>query len=78
MCEEPFNIPRRLDDVEQCLAGPQSVNVLDDFAAGDLRDRYRGDAAKPNAAKILNICQHFGIRCLSLEEFMDEQQLKRF
>jgi hypothetical protein len=25
---------------------------------------------KPNAAKIPNICDHFGIRCLSLEDFM--------
>jgi hypothetical protein len=25
---------------------------------------------KPNAAKIPNICQHFNVRCLSLEEFM--------
>lgn len=28
---------------------------------------------KPNAAKIPNICQHFGVRCLSLEEFMEEE-----
>ena len=28
---------------------------------------------KPNAAKIPNICQHFGIQCLSLEEFMEEE-----
>jgi hypothetical protein len=25
---------------------------------------------KPNAAKIPNICQHFNVRCFSLEEFM--------
>jgi hypothetical protein len=29
---------------------------------------------KPNAAKIPNICQHFSIPCLSLEEFMEEEQ----
>jgi uncharacterized protein DUF4411 len=28
---------------------------------------------KPNAVKIPNICQHFKIRCLSLQEFMEEQ-----
>jgi len=28
---------------------------------------------RPNAAKIPNICQHFGIRCFSLEEFMEEE-----
>jgi len=27
----------------------------------------------PNAAKIPNICQHFGIPCLSLEEFMEAE-----
>ncbi len=26
---------------------------------------------KPNAAKIPNICDHFGIPCRSLEEFME-------
>jgi hypothetical protein len=28
---------------------------------------------KPNAVKIPNICQHFGVPCLSLEEFMEEE-----
>ncbi|MBL8188335.1 MAG: DUF4411 family protein [Acidobacteria bacterium] len=28
---------------------------------------------KPNAAKIPNVCAHFGIRCINLEEFMQEQ-----
>jgi hypothetical protein len=28
---------------------------------------------KPNAAKIPNICQHFRINCLTLEEFMEEE-----
>jgi hypothetical protein len=28
---------------------------------------------KPNAVKIPNICQHFGIRCLSLEDFMEAE-----
>lgn len=28
---------------------------------------------KPNAVKIPNICQHFGVRCLSLQDFMDEE-----
>ncbi len=28
---------------------------------------------KPHAAKIPNICQHFGIECLTLEEFMDAE-----
>jgi len=28
---------------------------------------------RPNAAKIPNICEHFGIRCISLEEFMEAE-----
>lgn len=28
---------------------------------------------RPNAAKIPNICSHFNIRCLSLEEFMERE-----
>lgn len=31
------------------------------------------EVLKPNAAKIPNICEHFGVRCLTLEQFMDEQ-----
>jgi Domain of unknown function (DUF4411) len=29
---------------------------------------------KPNAAKIPNICQHLGIECLTLEQFMHEEE----
>jgi hypothetical protein len=28
---------------------------------------------KPNGAKIPNICHHFGIKCLTLEQFMEEE-----
>lgn len=28
---------------------------------------------KPNAAKIPNICKHFSVKCLTLEEFMQEE-----
>lgn len=31
------------------------------------------EALKPNGAKIPNICAHFGVRCLSLEEFMEAE-----
>ncbi len=31
------------------------------------------EGAPPNAAKIPNICQHFGVRCLNLEQFMEEE-----
>lgn len=29
---------------------------------------------RPNAAKIPNICQHFGIQCLTLEQFMEQER----
>jgi hypothetical protein len=28
---------------------------------------------KPNGAKIPNICQHFGVECISLEQFMERE-----
>ena len=28
---------------------------------------------KPNAAKIPNVCQHFGIDCTNLQEFMEKE-----
>ena len=31
------------------------------------------ESATPNAARIPNICHHFKIRCLNLEEFMEEE-----
>ena len=31
------------------------------------------EGAPPNAAKIPNICAHFGVQCLNLEEFMEEE-----
>lgn len=31
------------------------------------------EAFKPNSAKIPNICQHFQVPCLTLEEFMEEE-----
>jgi hypothetical protein len=31
------------------------------------------ESLKPNAAKIPNVCEHFGIRCIKLEDFMTEQ-----
>ncbi len=31
------------------------------------------EESRPNAAKIPNICEHFGVPCFSLEEFMQEE-----
>jgi hypothetical protein len=35
--------------------------------------RSRRLTLKPNAAKIPNVCDHFGIPCIDLEEFMHQQ-----
>ena len=31
------------------------------------------ETGPPNASRIPNICHHFGVRCLNLEEFMEEE-----
>jgi hypothetical protein len=31
------------------------------------------EALKPNAAKIPNICEHLGVQCFSLEQFMEQE-----
>lgn len=31
------------------------------------------ESSPPNAARIPNICNHFGVRCINLEKFMEEQ-----
>jgi hypothetical protein len=43
-------------------------------AAVDGRIVVTMEKLKPNGAKIPNVCQHFGVPCLSLEEFMEREQ----
>lgn len=42
-------------------------------AAADHRCVVTMEKFKENASKIPNICQHFGIDCISLEEFMERE-----
>jgi Domain of unknown function (DUF4411) len=42
-------------------------------AAIDGRAVVTMEQLRPNAVKIPNICQHFSVKCLSLEEFMEEE-----
>jgi hypothetical protein len=42
-------------------------------AAVENRTVVTMELVKPNAAKIPNICQHFGVKCLTLERFMEEE-----
>jgi hypothetical protein len=52
-------------------------NIADPFviakAAVEDRAVVTMEQFKPQAAKIPNICRHFRVRCLSLEEFMEEE-----
>jgi hypothetical protein len=43
------------------------------FYEGLLERNAAEEKFKANAAKIPNICRHFGIRCLTLEEFMEAE-----
>jgi hypothetical protein len=45
------------------------------IAKADVEDRavVTMEQFRPNGVKIPNICRHFGVRCLSLEEFMEEE-----
>lgn len=42
-------------------------------AAIDGRAVVTMEQLRPNAVKIPNICQYFGVKCLSLDEFMEEE-----
>ena len=42
-------------------------------AAMEGRSVVTVEARRPNAAKIPNICDHFRVPCLSLEEFMEAE-----
>lgn len=65
----------------QTLIGNKAIlkgtPVADPFivAAGKVKDAtvVTHEKFKPNAAKIPNVCQHFGVVCVNLESFMTQQ-----
>jgi hypothetical protein len=69
-----YAVPRFQQNIEQkkLLRGGK---VADPFviarAACEDRTVVTVEVMKPNAVKIPNICAHFGVRCLSLPEFME-------
>jgi len=71
-----YAVPRFQQNIEQkkLLRGGK---VADAFviarAACESRTVVTTELMKPNAVKIPNICAHFGIKCLSLQEFMEEE-----
>jgi hypothetical protein len=72
-----YSIPHFQQNIEQqkILKGGR---VADSFiiakAAAEHGTVVTMEVLKPNAAKIPNICAHFNVRCLSLEEFMEEER----
>ena len=73
---EIFKVPhfRSLIGERQRWAG---TPVADPFVIACAK-RRRGtvvteERLKPNAAKIPNVCEYFGIGCINLEQFMQEQ-----
>lgn len=76
---EIFRVPHFLGLVgkEQLLKGS---SVADPFIISCARVRegcvVTEEALKPNAAKIPNVCQHFGVECTSVEGFLDRMGWK--
>jgi len=71
-----YSLPHFQQNIEQqkLLKGGKNADpfVIANAAVED-RAVVTMEQLKPNAAKIPNICQHFRIKCLSLEEFMEEE-----
>lgn len=71
-----YAVPHFQQNIEQkkLLRGGK---VADPFviarAACESRAVVSTELIKPNAVKIPNICAHFGVRCLSLAEFMEAE-----
>ena len=65
----------------QTLIGNKAIlkgtPVADPFvvAAGKVKEStvVTQEVLKPNAAKVPNVCQHFGVHCINLESFMTQQ-----
>lgn len=72
---EIFNVPhfRSLVGNAQRLTGKP---VADPFVIAAARTRggcvVTEEAKKPNAAKIPNVCEHFGIACVNVEGFLEQ------
>ena len=57
----------------------QGKPVADPFVIAKAKIQEQGcvvtlEAKKPNAAKIPNVCEHFGIPCINLEAFMENER----
>src|SRR6185312_9683945 len=71
-----YSVPHFQQNIEQqkLLKGGRNADpFVIAKAAVEGRAVVTMEQLKPNAAKIPNICQHFRIKCLTLEEFMEEE-----
>lgn len=61
-------------ELQKLLRGGRNA---DPFVVARAHDQNRAvvtmELLKPNSAKIPNICAHFGVPCMTLEEFMEEE-----
>ena len=71
-----YSVPHFQQNIEQqkLLKGGRNADpFVIARAAVEQRTVVTVEVLKPNAAKIPNICQHFGVKCLTLQGFMKEQ-----
>ncbi len=72
-----YSVPHFQQNIEQqkLLKGGRNADpFIIAKAAVEDRTVVTMELPKPNAAKIPNICQHFGVRCLTLEQFMERER----
>ena len=71
-----YSVPHFQQNIEQrklLKGGTHADAFVIAKAAVEGRAVVTVEKIKPNAVRIPNICQHFGVLCLSLEEFMEEE-----
>jgi hypothetical protein len=71
-----YGVPHFQQNIEQqkLLKGGRNADpFIIAKAAVEGRTVVTMELLKANAAKIPNICQHFAVRCLTLEEFMEAE-----
>jgi hypothetical protein len=73
---EVYGVPHFHQNIEQqkLLKGGRNADpFIIARAATENRTVVTMELFKQNAAKIPNICRYFGVRCMTLEEFMEAE-----
>ena len=71
-----YSVPHFQQNIEQrkLLKGGRNADAFVIAKAGtERRAVVTMEKFKPNGTKIPNICAHFGVECLSLEQFMEKE-----